>query len=63
LNNAILVKNKAISGRYDDLSGSRWLETVAAILHDGYISEEDIKDFSEEAKDIIKRWIYVWDAE
>jgi hypothetical protein len=39
------------------------LVTVADILHDGYISEEDIKDFSEETKGIIKRWISAWDIE
>jgi hypothetical protein len=39
------------------------LVTVAGILHDGYISEEDITDFSEETKIIIKRWINAWDEE
>jgi hypothetical protein len=63
LNRALHTKSKAISRRYDGLSGSRWLVTVAGILHDGYISEEDIKDFSEETKDIIKRWMNAWDAE
>jgi hypothetical protein len=47
-------KDEAISRRYDGLSGSRWLITVAAILHDGYISEDDIKDFSEETKSQIQ---------
>lgn len=63
LNKAVHTKDKAIARRYDGLSGSRWLVTVAGILYDGYISEEDIKDFSEEAKGVIKRWISVWDAE
>lgn len=61
--NALDKKNRTIAKRYDGLGGSRWLITVAAILHDGYIAEEDIKDFSEETKDIIKRWIYVWSTE
>lgn len=42
----MLIKEKAIARRYDGLSGSRWLVTVAGILHDGYISDEDIIDFS-----------------
>lgn len=49
------TKNRAIAKRYDGLSGSRWLVTVAGILHDGYVTDEDIKDFSEEAKVVIKR--------
>jgi predicted DNA-binding ArsR family transcriptional regulator len=56
-------KNRAIAKRYDGLSGSRWLVTVADILRDGYISEEDIKDFSEETKALIKRWTSAGDIE
>ena len=48
-------KDKAIARRYDDLSGSRWLVTVTAQLHDGYLTEEDIQDFSEETKVAFKR--------
>lgn len=47
---SVAKKDKTISERYDRLTGSRWLITVAAILHDGYISEDDIKDFSAEVK-------------
>ncbi|MBY0436286.1 MAG: hypothetical protein K2U26_19495 [Cyclobacteriaceae bacterium] len=50
---ALEKKDRAISKRYDTLTGSRWLATVAAILHDGYISEDDIKDFSDETKERI----------
>jgi transcription initiation factor IIE alpha subunit len=32
-----------------------YLLTVAAILYDGYIIEEDIKDFSEVTKEVIRR--------
>jgi len=53
LYNAVDAKDNAISRRYDGLSGSRWLLTVAAIFRDGYISEEDIKDFSDHAKAVI----------
>lgn len=48
-------KDKAIARRYDGLTGSRWLVTVAAQLHDGYITKEDIMDFSEETKFALKR--------
>jgi len=47
---AVDKKDHAIARRYDGLTGGRWLITVAAILRDGYISEDDIKDFSEETK-------------
>ena len=47
-------QDKKISNRYDGLTGSRWLITVVAILLDGYLSEDDIKDFSEETKSRIR---------
>lgn len=46
--------------RYDGLTGSNYLITVAAILRDGYISEDDIKDFSEEARLEISKLILFW---
>ena len=51
---AISTKDRAIGRRYDDLGGSSWLITVASIFSDGYISEVDIKDFSDEAKAVIR---------
>ena len=53
---AVGKKEKAIGRRYDNLTGSHWLEAVAAILRDGYISKEDIAGFSDEMKMIIERW-------
>jgi hypothetical protein len=47
---ALIKKDTAISNRYDGLTGSRWLITVVEILKDGYISENDINDFSNETK-------------
>jgi hypothetical protein len=57
---AVDKKDNAIAKRYDGLTGSRWLITVAATLHDGYISENDIKDFSDETKEVINNWLEVW---
>jgi hypothetical protein len=51
---AISTKDTAISRRYDGLTGSRWLLTVAAIFNDGFIGENDIQDFSDEAKAVIR---------
>ena len=50
---AVDKKDNAISKRYDNLPGSRWLITVAAVLHEGYIAENDIKDFSIETRAVI----------
>jgi hypothetical protein len=55
---AVDERDKAISRRYDGLSGSLWLITVTHLLHEGYISEEDIKDFSDETKIAISRQIH-----
>lgn len=55
--------DKRIQKRYDGLTGSRYLVTVAAILFDGQITEEDIREFSEEAKQSINNWISVWKEE
>ena len=57
---AVDKKDNAISKRYDNLTGSRWLITVAAVLHDGYISENDIKDLSNETKAVINTWVEGW---
>ncbi|PZR22454.1 MAG: hypothetical protein DI535_26165 [Citrobacter freundii] len=46
----VMEQNKAIARRYDDLTGSRYLNTVAEIYVDGYINDDDIKDFSEEVR-------------
>jgi len=48
---------KYLARRYDDRNTSHSTLLIAAILKDGYITEEDIKDFSEEAKEQIKRTI------
>ena len=50
---AVDKKDDAISKRYDNLTGSRWLLTVALVLQDGYINEKDIKDFSTETRTVI----------
>jgi len=52
----IKEQDKRISKRYDGLTGSHYLTTVAAILFDGQITEEDIKDFSDETKETLHRW-------
>jgi hypothetical protein len=49
------MKDNAIARRYDGLSGSRWLITVTHLLHEGYISTDDIKDFSDVTKAMINR--------
>jgi hypothetical protein len=51
---AVHEKDRAIARRYDGLSGSRWLATVIELFHEGHISEEDIRDFSDETKAFIK---------
>ncbi len=52
--------DKEITERYNDLGGSKYLFTVAAILHQGYISEEDVKEFSDEAKEQMNQWVAFW---
>ena len=51
---AVDKKDHAISRRYDGLSGSRWLITVVELFREGYISEDDIKDFSDQTKAVIQ---------
>ena len=43
---------KHLQRRYDDLRSSMYLITLAGILKDGYITVKEIKDFSDEAKEI-----------
>ena len=55
--------DKWIANRYDDLTGSRWLRTVGLIYEDGQITEDDIKDLSEETKDVLNRWLRLSEEE
>jgi hypothetical protein len=47
--------NKAIASRYDYITGSKYLPTVAELFAEKVIDEEDIKDFSDEAKEYIRK--------
>ena len=49
-------EDDAIARRYDGLSGSRWLMVVAQLFSEKVITEEDIKEFSDETKNIIRLW-------
>ncbi len=51
---AVDEKDDAIARRYDGLSGSRWLITVVELFREGYISDDDIKDFSDVTKAVIR---------
>lgn len=63
LYSSIIGHDKKIGRRYNDLGGSKYLITVAAILYDGLITEEDVKDFSDAAREMMNRWISFWRAE
>ncbi len=54
--------DKEIAERYDGLGGSKYLFTVATILYEGYISGEDVKEFSDEAKEQMNRWMAFWNS-
>jgi len=51
---AVDEKDNAIARRYDGLTGSRWLITVVELFKEGYIADDDMKDFSDETKAYIK---------
>ena len=55
--------DKRIARRYDGLRGSQYLMTVALIYHDKQITDKDIKDFSDETKEVIHRMDTLWDEE
>lgn len=44
----------AIARRYNGLTGSRYLITVAQLFFDKVIIEDDIKEFSDETKAVIQ---------
>lgn len=58
----VIEQNSHIAKRYDRISGSNYIMTVAVILFDKQITEEEINDFSEEAKEEILRWISFWNS-
>ncbi|MFZ4708063.1 MAG: hypothetical protein ACOYMF_18820 [Bacteroidales bacterium] len=47
--------DKHIVRRYDNMKGSTYLFIIAAQLRDELISEDDLTEFSEEARQAIKR--------
>lgn len=47
-------KDDAIVRRYDGLKGSRYLVTVAQLFFEKVITEDDIKDFSDQTKAVIR---------
>ncbi|WP_153798172.1 hypothetical protein [Foetidibacter luteolus] len=49
--------DKAIARRHNGLGGSEYLGAIAGLLHDGYVTEADIQDFSDEVKEVLKRWL------
>jgi len=46
--------NAGIARRYDGLTGSRYLVTVAQLFSEKVITEDDIKEFSDETKAVIR---------
>lgn len=50
-------RNKHIANRFDGLRASRYLLTVANIYADGQITADDIKDFSEETRAVLNKWL------
>jgi hypothetical protein len=48
--------DKQIEKRYDALKTSDFPLVISALLNEKIISEEEISDFSEEAKRILKLW-------
>lgn len=49
-------QDNRIGKRYNDIGGSDYLLAVADIYIDGQITEEDIKDFTEETRTILN-WL------
>jgi hypothetical protein len=47
-------KDEAIGRRFDGLTGSRWLMTVAQLFSEKVITEDDIKEFSDQTKAVIR---------
>jgi hypothetical protein len=47
-------KDDVIGRRYDGLTGSRWLMTVAQLFSEKVITEDDIAGFSDETKAVIR---------
>ncbi|MEO7767461.1 MAG: hypothetical protein ABIS01_08550, partial [Ferruginibacter sp.] len=50
-------RNNRIANRYDGLTGSGYLPTVASIYVDGQITEDDIKGISEETRAVLNKWL------
>ncbi len=47
---------KHLQRRYDELRPSNYLLSLAGVLKDGYITQDELSEFSDESKEIIKRY-------
>lgn len=56
LNDTLFKCDKHIGRRYNNITGSKYLHIIAAQLYDEVISEDDLKELSEEAKQVVKIW-------
>ena len=57
LYNKITDFDKHLQRRYDSLTGSRYYLAVLQLVYDGIVSEEELKDFSEDTKNRIIAYI------
>ena len=48
-------KDKFIARRYDNVTGSHYVETVVAIYRDKQISDDDLSELSDDLREHIKR--------
>lgn len=51
-------QNEKIARRYDAITGSKYLITVAEIYADGQITADDLQEFSEGTKEVLNSWLF-----
>ncbi|OPZ99920.1 MAG: hypothetical protein BWY70_00851 [Bacteroidetes bacterium ADurb.Bin408] len=56
LYDSVIKFDKHITRRYNDLRGSNYLMIVASLLIDSIITEADLENFSDDAKQAVLRW-------
>lgn len=55
----MIAFDKHISQRYDEMTGSKYLIIIIGQLADGVISFDEIDEFDEEVKAIIRKWMEI----
>jgi hypothetical protein len=55
----LIKHDKHIARRYNDMTGSKYLQIIIGQLADNVITFDEIGEFDDEVKEVIKKWMEI----